>query len=76
MAKEISTPPPQKNGRSLEILGRWGGGGSQNPKLFLKESMKPNLNFQRDWGVGVKPSNFPWERYGYFLRQHIKFVGF
>ena len=46
------------------------GEGEFHKPNFLKESIALKWNFQRGWGVQAK-KNLPWERYGYFLKQHI-----
>ena len=39
---------------------------------FFKESIKPNWNFERGGvGGGQTTNNLLWERYEYFLKQHI-----
>ena len=61
--------PCSSNERSLKILRERGGGGGGRLKSqnFLKESMKPNLNFQCGRVGKGYIKNLPQGRYGYLL---------
>ncbi len=63
-SRKCPYPTSQKViGNSVEV------GGFQNPK-FWKKSVKQKWNFQRG-GVGFKPINLLWGRYGYVLTTYL-----